>query len=346
MADRGENTRMKITLNGQTRELPGSPSLRTVVERFGRDKTPLIAEVNGAVIQNPQWEETALKEGDTVELVSFVGGGRDTPFIIAGRTFTNRFMLGTGKFKNKSDVAESIAASGAQIVTVALRRIDIERHEENILEYIPKDVTLLANTSGARNAEEAVRIARLARESGCGNWVKIEVINDTKYLLPDNAQTVKAAEMLAADGFVVLPYIFPDLYAARALVKAGAAAVMPLGSLIGSNRGLKAKEFIKILVREIDEVPVIVDAGIGTPSQAAEAMEMGVDAVLANTAVATACNPAALAKAFSMAVKAGRLGYLSSLPSPRDSAGASSPLTGFLYEHPPAGPHGRVPVGQ
>lgn len=258
---------------------------------------------------------------------------KDTPFTIAGKTFTSRFMLGTGKFKNKTDVTECITRSGTQIVTVALRRIDIERHEENILEYIPEGITLLTNTSGARNGEEAVRIARLARESGCGNWVKIEVINDSKYLLPDNNETIKATEILAADGFVVLPYMFPDLYAARALVKAGAAAVMPLGSLIGSNQGLKAKEFIKIIINEIDEIPIIVDAGIGAPSQATEAMEMGVDAVLANTAVATAGDPAGLAEAFSLAVQSGRQAYLSQIPEVQSQAHASSPLTDFLYSH-------------
>jgi thiazole synthase len=254
------------------------------------------------------------------------------PFEIAGKKFTNRFLLGTGKFKNKQDVAESIAASETQIVTVALRRIDLEHHEDNIVEYIPQHVTLLTNTSGARNAAEALRLARLARESGCGNWIKIEVINDSKYLLPDNNETIKATELLVQDGFVALPYMYPDLYAARALVKAGAATVMPLGWLIGSSQGLKMREMIKIIIEEIEKVPVIVDAGIGTPSQAAEAMELGADAVLANTAVATAGNPAQLAKAFSMAIQAGRLAYLSRLPSPREQASASSPLTGFLYQ--------------
>jgi thiazole synthase len=256
----------------------------------------------------------------------------DTSLCIGGKAFTSRFMLGTGKFKNKSDVTESIRASGTQIVTVALRRIDIERHEDNILEYLPQGITLLTNTSGARTAQEAVRIARLAKESGYGHWVKIEVINDSKYLLPDNNETIKATALLVQEGFLVLPYMYPDLYAARALVNAGAAAVMPLGSLIGSNQGLKAKEFIKILVDEIDEVPIIVDAGIGTPSQAAEAMEMGVDAVLANTAVATAENPAGIAQAFSLAIQAGRLAYLSKLPTGQDNANASSPLTNFLFE--------------
>jgi thiazole synthase len=255
----------------------------------------------------------------------------DTPFIMAGKTFTSRFMLGTGKFKEKSELTECVKASGTQVVTVALRRIDIERHEENILEYIPEGVTLLTNTSGARNAQEAVRIARLARESGYGQWIKIEVINDSKYLLPDNHETVKATEILVKEGFAVLPYMFPDLYAARALVNAGAAAVMPLGSFIGSNQGLKAKEFIRVLIEEIDEVPIVVDAGIGVPSQAAEAMEMGADAVLVNTAVATAGNPAGLAEAFSLAIKAGRLAYLNRAPGSHPTAGASSPLTNFLY---------------
>jgi len=253
------------------------------------------------------------------------------PLAIAGKEFHNRFFLGTGKFRSKADLAESIAASGTEIVTVALRRIDLEHHEENIVEYIPKSVTLLVNTSGARNAQEALRIARLAKASGYGNWIKIEVINDSKYLLPDNYETIKATEMLVAEGFIVLPYMFPDLYVARELVKAGAATVMPLGSLIGSHQGLKAKEFIKILIDEID-VPIVVDAGIGRPSQAAEAMEMGADAVLANTAVATAGNPAHLAQAFGLATAAGRLAYLSKLPSSQSHADASSPLTGFLFE--------------
>src|SRR5476651_2155352 len=176
----------------------------------------------------------------------------DTPLVIAGKSFNSRFFLGTGKFKNKKDLSDSIAACGSEIVTVALRRIDLERHDENILEHIPSHVTLLTNTSGARNAQEAVRIARLAKASGCGNWVKIEVINDSKYLLPDNNETIKATEILASEGFVVMPYMYPDLYAARSLVKAGAATVMPLGSLIGSNQGLKTREFIKILIDEIE----------------------------------------------------------------------------------------------
>lgn len=253
------------------------------------------------------------------------------PLSIGGKTFTNRFFLGTGKFKNKSDLKASIENSGSQLVTVALRRIDLERHQENILEYIPENVTLLTNTSGARTAKEAIRLARLAKESGYGNWVKIEVINDSKYLLPDNQETIKATEVLASEGFIVLPYVSPDLYVARELVKVGAATIMPLGSLIGSNQGVKSKQLIEVLINEID-IPIVVDAGIGAPSHAAQAMEMGADAVLVNTAVACAINPPQLAEAFSLAVKSGRLGYLSGLPASQSNASASSPLTGFLHE--------------
>ena len=255
----------------------------------------------------------------------------DDTFTLAGKEFTSRFLLGTGKFKNKTDLTESIIASGVQIVTVALRRIDLEQNQENILAAIPKGVTLLTNTSGARTAEEAVRLARLAKASGQGNWVKIEVINDSKYLLPDNEETIRATKILAAEGFVVLPYVSPDLYVARRLVEAGAAAIMPLGSFIGSNQGLRTREFIKVLINEID-IPIIVDAGIGAPSHACEAMELGADAVLVNTAVAIAEKPALIAEAFAQAVKAGRSGYLSGLPAKRPMGEASSPLTGFLFE--------------
>ncbi|MBF0593439.1 MAG: thiazole synthase [Candidatus Omnitrophica bacterium] len=249
---------------------------------------------------------------------------------IAGKKFSSRFLLGTGKFKNKGELKASILACGAEIVTVALRRIDLERHEENILEYIPQGVTLLTNTSGARTADEAVRIARLAKAGGQGSWIKIEVINDSKYLLPDNEETIKATKILSTEGFIVLPYVSPDLYVARRLVDAGAAAIMPLGSFIGSNMGLQTRAFIKVLIEEI-QLPIIVDAGIGAPSQACEAMEMGAAAVLVNTAVAIADNPPLLAKAFAQAVTAGREAFLSGLPAKRPQGEASSPLTGFLF---------------
>lgn len=250
--------------------------------------------------------------------------------VIGGHEFHSRLILGSGKFS--LEMTKAVIEHGdVEMVTLALRRANIGG-QENILEYIPKGITLLPNTSGARNAEEAVRIARLAREIGCGNFVKLEVINDSKYLLPDNYETVKATEILAKEGFIVMPYMYPDLNAARALVKAGAASVMPLGAPIGSNKGLCTKDFIRILVEEID-LPIIVDAGIGRPSQACEAMEMGVDAVMCNTAIATAGDVALMAKAFKKAVKAGRAAYIAGLGRVLDAqAEASSPLTGFLEE--------------
>lgn len=254
---------------------------------------------------------------------------KDTPLIIGGKEMKNRFFLGTGKFKSKSDMKESIIQGQVELVTVAMRRVDIGRHSENILEYIPDGTVIMVNTSGARDAQEAVRIARLAKEAAGIDWVKIEVINDSKYLLPDNNETVKATEILVNEGFIVLPYMYPDLYAARKLQAVGAAAVMPLGSLIGSGQGLEARRFIEVLIREID-IPIVVDAGIGRPSQAADAMEMGADAVLVNTAIATAQDPVAMGKAFSLAVAAGRMACEARLADIRETAEASSPLTGFL----------------
>lgn len=249
--------------------------------------------------------------------------------IIGGHEFNSRFILGSGKYDVEL-IKAAIEDAGAEMITLALRRANSS--SENILEYIPKNVTLLPNTSGARNAEESVRIARLARELGCGDFVKIEVIRDSKYLLPDNYETIKATEILANEGFVVMPYMYPDLNVARDLVNAGASAVMPLASPIGSNRGLATKEFIKILVEEID-LPIIVDAGIGSPSQACEAMEMGAAAIMANTAIATSGNVPAMASAFTKAIEAGRLAYLAGLGRVLDKgASASSPITGFLAE--------------
>ncbi len=248
--------------------------------------------------------------------------------IIQGHEFESRFILGSGKFSLEL-IKAAVENAGAQIITLALRRA-ATGNMANILDYIPKNITLLPNTSGARNADEAVRIARLAREIGCGDFIKIEVINDSKYLLPDNYETIKATETLAKEGFIVMPYMYPDLNAARSLRDAGAASIMPLGSPIGSNKGICTKEFIKILIDEID-LPIIVDAGIGRPSQACEAMEMGASAVMANTAVATAGNIPLMAQAFKKAIEAGREAYLSGLGRViENGASASSPLTGFL----------------
>ena len=250
---------------------------------------------------------------------------------LGGVSFTNRLFTGTGKFASNALIPKMLAASGSQMITVALRRIDITNQSENILDSIPKDVTILPNTSGARNAEQAVRIARIARQAGCGNFIKIEVITDTKYLMPDNWETLKATEILANEGFVVLPYILPDLTLAKRLESAGAAAVMPLGAPIGTNRGLETRSLIELLIENCT-LPVVVDAGIGRPSHAAAAMELGAAAVLVNTAIATAADPEVMGRAFDLAVKAGRAAYLAGLAEESGVARASSPLTGFLEE--------------
>lgn len=250
--------------------------------------------------------------------------------VLGGHSFESRFILGSGKYSLEL-INAAVENAGAQIITLALRRANAEG-VANILDYIPENVTLLPNTSGARNAEEAVRIARLSREIGCGDFVKIEVIHDSKYLLPDNYETIKATEILAKEGFIVMPYMYPDLNAARDMMNAGAACIMPLGSPIGSNKGICTRDFIQILIDEID-LPIIVDAGIGKPSQACEAMEMGAAAVMANTAIATAGDIPAMAGAFKKAIEAGRTAYLSGMGRVLErGASASSPLTGFLQD--------------
>lgn len=250
--------------------------------------------------------------------------------IIGGHEFTSRFILGSGKYSMKL-IESAVKDAGAEIITLAVRRANTSE-EENILDFIPDGVTLLPNTSGARNADEAVRIARLARALGCGDFVKVEIMRDSKYLLPDNQETIKATNTLANEGFVVLPYMYPDLNAARDLVSAGASAVMPLASPIGSNKGLATKDFIQILIDEI-ELPIIVDAGIGRPSQACEAMEMGAAAIMANTALATAGDLPLMASAFKDAINAGRKAYLAGLGRVLTrGASASDPLTGFLRD--------------
>ena len=249
--------------------------------------------------------------------------------VIGNHEFNSRFILGSGKY-SLDLIDAAIKHAGAEIITLALRRANSVT--DNILDHIPEGVTLLPNTSGARNADEAIRIARLARECGCGDFVKIEIMRDTKYLLPDNSETVKATEALAKEGFIVMPYMYPDLNIARDLASAGAACIMPLGAPIGSNRGLATKEFIQILIDEID-LPIIVDAGIGRPSQACEAMEMGAAAIMANTAIATAGDIPAVAAAFKNAVIAGRTAYLAGLGRVIDKgASASSPMTDFLAD--------------
>ena len=270
---------------------------------------------------------------NTATQMKLSAGGRkmkNDKLVLGGHEFESRFILGSGKY-NVELIKAAVEQAGAEIITLAVRRAN-SGGAENILDFIPKNVTLLPNTSGARDAKEAVRIARLSRELGCGDFVKVEIMRDSKYLLPDNQETIKATEVLAKEGFVVLPYMYPDLNVARDLMNAGAAAVMPLAAPIGSNKGLATKEFIQILIDEID-LPIIVDAGIGRPSQACEAMEMGAAAVMANTAIATAGDITAMASAFKKAIEAGREAYLAKLGRVLEKGGtASSPMTGFLRD--------------
>ena len=250
--------------------------------------------------------------------------------VIAGREFNSRLLVGTGKFASSEVMAEALEKSGTEIVTVALRRVDIENENDDMLRTIDlKKYLLLPNTSGARTADEAVRLARLAREATEIAWVKLEVTPDPYYLLPDPVETLKAAEVLVKDGFIVLPYINADLILAKKLEDIGTATVMPLGSPIGSNQGLKTRASLELIIEQAN-VPVVVDAGLGLPSHAAEAMEIGADAVLVNTAIATAAEPSQMAVAFRLAVEAGRKAYKAGAPPAGKSASASSPLTGFL----------------
>lgn len=250
-------------------------------------------------------------------------------FILGGKEFSSRLIIGTGKYRSNKILPDVVKACGTNMVTMAVRRIDLDNKEENIIEYIPNDIILLPNTSGARNCEEAIRIARIAKAMGCGEWIKIEVIQDSKYLMPDNLETLKATEALVKEGFKVLPYMSPDLGMGKRMAEVGAEAIMPLGSPIGSNRGIRTKELVEIMIDEID-APIIVDAGIGKPSDAAQAMEMGAAAVLVNTGISSSKNEVEMARAFSLAVEAGRKAYLSGVGEISKKANASSPLTGFL----------------
>jgi len=255
------------------------------------------------------------------------------PFVIAGRQIRSRLIVGTGKFSSPEAMRDALDASGAELVTVALRRADLSGQHDpfaNILEFIDsKRYLLLPNTSGAMNAEEAVRLARLARAAGLPNWIKLEIHPDPRYLLPDPVETLKAAELLVKEGFVVLPYINADPVLAKRLQDAGCATVMPLGSPIGSNRGIQTRDQIRIIIEQAT-VPVVVDAGLGAPSHAAEAMELGADAVLVNTAIAVAADACRMAVAFKLAVEAGRMAYEIGLAAQSETASATSPLTGFL----------------
>lgn len=253
----------------------------------------------------------------------------DDQLTIGGRVFGSRLILGTGKYDTFERMRDAVDASGCELVTVAVRRVDFEAPAEDITAFLPDDILLLPNTAGAETADEAVRMARLARAGGLPDWIKLEVIPDPRYLLPDPVETLHAAETLLADDFTVLPYMHADPVLARRLEELGCHAVMPLAAPIGSGRGLKLRDAIRIIVEQAG-VPVVVDAGLGAPSHAAESMELGADAVLVNTAVATAVDPVAMARAFRLGVEAGRLGYLAGIMAERETATPSSPVTGVV----------------
>ena len=248
---------------------------------------------------------------------------------IAGRSFGSRLILGTGKYESFAIMRDAIAASGAEMVTVAVRRIDFDEPREDITSFLPENILLLPNTSGCETAEEAVRMARLARAGGLPDWIKLEVIPDPRYLLPDPVETLRATETLVSEGFTVLPYMLPDPVLAKKLEEAGSATVMPLAAPIGSGRGLKLRDAIRIIVEQAD-VPVVVDAGLGAPSHAAESMEMGADAVLVNTAIARAGDPPEMARAFRLAVEAGRAAYVAGIMEEQEAAVPSSPVGGTI----------------
>jgi thiazole synthase len=253
----------------------------------------------------------------------------DDTLTIAGRSFGSRLILGTGKYETFALMRDAVAASGAEMVTVAVRRVDFEDPGEDITSFLPEDILLLPNTSGCETAEEAVRMATLARAGGLPDWIKLEVIPDPHYLLPDPVETLRAAEALVADGFTVLPYMLPDPVLAKRLEEAGCATVMPLAAPIGSGRGLKLRDAIRIMVEQA-QVPVVVDAGLGAPSHAAEAMELGADAVLVNTAIACADDPVEMARAFRLAVEAGRAARLAGVMDEQETAVPSSPVGGTV----------------
>jgi thiazole synthase len=253
----------------------------------------------------------------------------DDTLTIAGRSFDSRLILGTGKYETFELMRAAVAASAAEMVTVAVRRIDFDESGEDITSFLPEGILLLPNTSGCETAEEAVRMAKLARAGGLPDWIKLEVIPDPRYLLPDSVETLRAAEALVADGFTVLPYMLPDPVLAKRLEEAGCATVMPLAAPIGTGRGLKLRDSIRIMIEQAD-VPVVVDAGLGAPSHAAEAMELGADAVLVNTAIARADDTAAMARAFRLAVEAGRAARLAGIMDEQETAVPSSPVGGTV----------------
>lgn len=326
--------KIEIRLNGEKHELPQALNIAQLLEHFDLPKDRVAVERNRSIVPKPQWERVAVGQGDELEVVHFVGGGSGDadPFVVAGRTFRSRLIVGTGKYPSNEVMAEAHRRSGTDMVTVAVRRIDLKAPKgQSLIDFIDREkIMILPNTAACYNVDDAVRTARLGREAGLSNWVKLEVIGDERTLFPDTAALVEATKILVKEDFIVLPYTNDDLIVARRLIDAGAAAIMPLGAPIGSGMGIQNIAGIRILREMITEVPLIVDAGVGTASDAAIAMELGADGVLMNTAIAGARDPGAMAEAMNYAVKAGRLAYKSGRIQRKLYATASSPFEGRI----------------
>jgi len=326
--------KIEIRLNGEIQQVPASLNIVQLLEHFELPKDRVAVERNRAIVPKVQWETIAVNNGDELEVVHFVGGGdgNDDPFVVAGRTFKSRLIVGTGKYSSNQVMTEAHRRSGTDMVTVAVRRIDLKAPKgQSLLDFIDRErIMILPNTAACFNVDDAVRTARLGREAGLSNWVKLEVIGDERTLFPDTAALIEATRILVKDGFIVLPYTNDDLVVARKLIDAGAAAIMPLGAPIGSGMGIQNVAAIRILREMITEVPLIVDAGVGTASDATLAMELGADGVLMNTAIAGAKDPGSMAEAMNYAVKAGRLAFRSGRIQRKLYATASSPMEGRL----------------
>ncbi|MBO9511919.1 sulfur carrier protein ThiS [Erythrobacter sp. A6_0] len=325
---------LSLTVNGETRRTSAA-TVADLVRELELDPAKVAVERNGTIAPRSELEQHALAEGDTLEIVHFVGGGdhdvQDDSWTVAGRTFRSRLIVGTGKYKDFAQNAAALEASGAEIVTVAVRRVNVSDPKAPMLtDFIdPKKVTYLPNTAGCFTADDAIRTLRLAREAGGWDLVKLEVLGEARTLYPDMRETLKATEVLAKEGFLPMVYCVDDPIAAKQLEEAGAVAVMPLGAPIGSGLGIQNRVTIR-LIKEGASVPVLVDAGVGTASDAAVAMELGCDGVLMNTAIAEAKDPVRMAQAMKLAVEAGRHAYLSGRMGTRKYADPSSPLAGLI----------------
>ncbi len=336
-------TPVRVRVNGEDHHFDSPLSLAAVLDRLGIDRRKVAVERNLEVVPGSAYEDTQIADGDQLEIVHFIGGGmddggsvlavaeRDDPFEIAGRRFTSRLLVGTGKYRDFEETAAAIAASGAEIVTVAVRRVNVsDPASPRLVDYVdPKQITYLPNTAGCYTAEDAVRTLRLAREAGGWEMVKLEVLGDQKTLYPDMVETLKAAEVLVKEGFQVLAYCSDDVIMAKRLETIGCAAIMPLAAPIGSGLGIQNRVNVRLIVEGTD-LPVLVDAGVGTASDATIAMELGCAGVLMNTAIAEAKDPVRMASAMGLAVKSGRLAYLAGRMPKRLYADPSSPLGGLI----------------